>query len=181
VDLCQNKSLTNRMLRTVGVPVPQGEVVCSADGAWATAQARGPSVVVKPEAGNRGKGVSVDLRCEADSRAAFELADEVHPSNARLAKLAAQILGMDVAGVDVVCTDIRRPAGAGRSRCRSECCARLAHAPGARIRTPARRRQPHCRHALSRPGSVTHPDRGGQQFDLRDRRPRLPAAEPSSA
>src|SRR3954447_1347729 len=77
VDLCQDKSLTNRMLHTVGVPVPRGEVVRSADAAWSAAQAIGLPVVVKPEAGNQGKGVSVDLRTEADVRAAFELADEI--------------------------------------------------------------------------------------------------------
>jgi cyanophycin synthetase len=77
VDLCQDKSLTNRMLRTVGVPVPRGEAVRTADGAWAAAQHIGLPVVVKPEAGNQGKGVSVDLHTEAEVRAAFELADQV--------------------------------------------------------------------------------------------------------
>lgn len=37
------------------------------------------------------------------------MTDEVHPSNARLAELAAQILALDVAGIDVVCRDISRP------------------------------------------------------------------------
>ena len=40
---------------------------------------------------------------------ATDVTDEVHPRNARLAELAAQILGLDVAGIDVICTDISRP------------------------------------------------------------------------
>ena len=59
--MCQDKSLTNRMLRTVGVPVPDGRAVASADEAWAAAQEIGLPVVVKPEDGNQGKGVSVNL------------------------------------------------------------------------------------------------------------------------
>lgn len=51
VDMCQDKSLTNRMLRIVGVPVPDGRSVASADQAWAAAQKIGLPAVVKPEAG----------------------------------------------------------------------------------------------------------------------------------
>src|SRR4028118_1365381 len=40
---------------------------------------------------------------------ATDVTDEVHPSNARVAKLAAQIMGLDIAGIDVLCGDIRRP------------------------------------------------------------------------
>jgi cyanophycin synthetase len=226
VDLCQEKSLTNHLLRQVGVPVPEGRVVQSADEAWETAQTVGPPVVVKPADGNQGKGVSVNLTHEHEIRQAFTIAqqfgetvlverfvaghdyrllvingklvaaarrdpaqvvgdghhtvaqlvdllnqdprrrpghgssltrielngavdltlkqqgltlrsipgsgetvrlrrncnlstggtatdvtDEVHPSNARIAELAAQILALDVAGIDIVCRDISRPLG----------------------------------------------------------------------
>lgn len=224
VTMCQEKALTNRMLRAVGVPVPEGRIVASADDAWAAAQEIGHPVVVKPEDGNQGKGVSVNLTTEAEVRAAYALARqfrsgvlveraiigddyrllvvngslvaaarrdpalvvgdgqhtitelveivnrdprrrpghsstltrivcddavklvlgqqgltldsvpepgqrvklrtncnlstggtatdvtaEVHPRNARLAELAAQILALDVAGIDMLCADIRRP------------------------------------------------------------------------
>lgn len=224
VDTCQDKALTNQMLRAVGVPVPDGRVVTSADDAWATADAIGLPVVVKPAAGNQGKGVSVNLTTEAEVGSAYAIArrysrevlvermitgddyrllvvngelvaasrrdpaqvvgdgthtiaelveqinldprrrpghsstltrivldaavdlvleqqglaiddvpelgmivklrtncnlstggtatdvtDEVHPSNARMARLAAQIMGLDVAGIDVLCGDISRP------------------------------------------------------------------------
>jgi cyanophycin synthetase len=223
VELCQEKPLTNHMLRAVGVPVPEGQQVKDADEAWTVAQDIGLPVVVKPEDGNQGKGVTVNLRDEAHVQAAYALAskygrvlverhvqgadyrllvvngemvaaarrdpahvvgdgmhtiqelvaavnkdprrrpghaseltqltldgsadlvlqqqdltrtsipeagrkvrlrtnanlstggtatdvtDEVHPKNARLAELAAQILALDVAGIDVICEDIRRP------------------------------------------------------------------------
>lgn len=224
VDMCQEKPLTNRMLRTVGVPVPDGQTAHSADEAWEVAQEIGLPVVLKPDAGNQGKGVSVNLSTEAEIRDAFTIAaqygkgvlveqyiegydyrllivngkmvaaarrdpahvvgdgehtvselveainhdprrrpghssiltrikldeaaqlvlsqqgmtpasipdagvfvklrtncnlstggtatdvtDEVHPQNARLAELAAQILSLDVAGIDMLCNDISRP------------------------------------------------------------------------
>lgn len=40
---------------------------------------------------------------------ATDVTDDVHPSNARIAQLAAQIMGLDIAGIDVLCRDIRRP------------------------------------------------------------------------
>ncbi|MBC7813122.1 MAG: cyanophycin synthetase, partial [Burkholderiales bacterium] len=224
VEMCQEKTLTNRMLRTVGVPVPEGYATRSVDEAWEIAQDVGLPVVVKPEAGNQGKGVSVNLTTESDVRAAFQIAREfdrkvlieryiegddyrllvvngkmvaaarrdpalvvgdgkrtvkalvdevnqdprrrpghsstltrialdeavdlvlsqqsmtldtipaqgqtvklrhnsnlstggtstdvtdiVHPRNAQMAELAAQILSLDVAGIDILCRDIRRP------------------------------------------------------------------------
>jgi cyanophycin synthetase len=225
VELCQEKPLTNRMLRSVGVPVPDGRVVHSADDAWETAREVGLPVVVKPADGNQGKGVAAQLTKEADVRNAYVIAsafgqvmverfiegqdhrllvvngklvaaarrdpamvvgdgkhtveelveivnqdprrrpghssiltritlddsaaltlsqqnmtfdsvpkkgqvvklrqnsnlstggtatdvtDDVHPTNARLAELAAQILALDVAGIDILCHDISRPLG----------------------------------------------------------------------
>lgn len=40
---------------------------------------------------------------------AFDVTDEVHPETARAACLAAKIVGLDIAGVDLVCADIARP------------------------------------------------------------------------
>ncbi|MEO5952316.1 MAG: cyanophycin synthetase, partial [Chloroflexia bacterium] len=40
---------------------------------------------------------------------ATDVTDIVHPDNAAIAVLAAQTIGLDVAGVDVVCTNIKRP------------------------------------------------------------------------
>ncbi|KFE60787.1 cyanophycin synthetase [Hyalangium minutum] len=224
VDICQEKPLTNTILRAVGISVPEGRTVKSADEAWDVAQDLGLPVILKPEAGNQGKGVMVNLRSEAEVRAAYAVAsqyrgdvlverhiegddyrllvvdgkmvaaarrdpaqvmgdgkstiaqlvevanrdprrrpghsssltrirlddaaqvvlqqqgftgdsvpaagqavklrqncnlstggtaadvtDVVHPSNARLAELAAQMLNLDIAGIDLLCKDIRRP------------------------------------------------------------------------
>ncbi|MFL5733488.1 MAG: cyanophycin synthetase [Chloroflexia bacterium] len=40
---------------------------------------------------------------------ATDVTDEVHPDNAAMAVLAAQTIGLDIAGVDVVCENIKRP------------------------------------------------------------------------
>lgn len=224
VEVCQNKPLTNQILRTVGVPVPHGSIARSADEAWEIAQDIGLPVVAKPEAGNQGKGVCVNLNSETEVREAYAIAsdfdtnvlveqyiegydfrllvingklvaaarrdpaqvigdgqhtvaelvemlnqdprrrdghsgmltrikideavklvlsqqdmtldsvpgmaeivrlrnnsnlstggtaadvtDEVHPHNVQLAELAAQILALDVTGIDIVCQDISRP------------------------------------------------------------------------
>src|SRR5690606_27922835 len=74
VEMCQEKPLTNRMLRSVGVPVPEGRAVSSAEEAWEAAQGIGLPVVVKPADGNQGKGVSVNLTSEADIREAYDIA-----------------------------------------------------------------------------------------------------------
>jgi len=75
VDTCQDKALTNQLLSVVGVPVPEGRTVASADAAWEMAQEIGLPVVVKPVDGHQGKGVSVNLVSEAEVHAAYAIAD----------------------------------------------------------------------------------------------------------
>jgi cyanophycin synthetase len=43
------------------------------------------------------------------SNMAFDVTDEVHPDTAELACLAARIVGLDIAGVDLVCEDVSQP------------------------------------------------------------------------
>jgi cyanophycin synthetase len=86
VEMCQEKSLTNQMLRTVGVTVPDGEEVATEDEAWEVAQRIGLPVVVKPQDGNQGKGVNVNLQTETDIRAAFRIAREVRGSGVLVEK-----------------------------------------------------------------------------------------------
>lgn len=80
VELCQEKSLTNRMLRAVGVPVPDGAVATNADAAWAIAQQIGLPVVVKPADSNQGKGVSTNVTNEDAVRTAFAIAHAHSPN-----------------------------------------------------------------------------------------------------
>ncbi len=69
-----DKDLTKRLLASVGVPVPEGEVVERVEDAWAAAQAIGLPVVVKPRDGNHGRGVTLDLSTQAEVEAAWTLA-----------------------------------------------------------------------------------------------------------
>ena len=71
VDVASNKSLTNRLLDSAGLPVPRADVVDSEDGAVAVARRLGFPVVVKPLDGNHGRGVHLDLRSDEAVRAAF--------------------------------------------------------------------------------------------------------------
>jgi cyanophycin synthetase len=77
VEIASDKDLTKELLAKVGVPVPNGEVVRSADDAWDAAQSLGDPVVIKPEDGNQGKAVSVNLTTEEQVRTAFDLAREI--------------------------------------------------------------------------------------------------------
>ncbi len=73
--ISRDKDLTKQLLSACGVPVPEGQVVDSADAAWEAAQDIGLPVVVKPSDANHARGVSLDLRDEASVRAAYPLAD----------------------------------------------------------------------------------------------------------
>ena len=73
--ISSDKDLTKSLLSSCGVPVPEGTLVHSAEEAWEAAQDVGLPVVLKPYNGNHGRGVSLDLKTEADVHAAFKLAD----------------------------------------------------------------------------------------------------------
>jgi cyanophycin synthetase len=73
-EIASDKDLTKSLLKACGVPVPEGELVRSAEKAWEAAQEIGVPVVVKPYDGNHGRGVSLDLRTQADVEAAYHLA-----------------------------------------------------------------------------------------------------------
>ena len=60
-DIVQDKNLTCRLLREVGLPVPKGRPVGSAEDAWEAALEIGLPVVVKPLDGNQGRGVALNL------------------------------------------------------------------------------------------------------------------------
>ncbi len=74
-----NKHMTKSLLKSCGIPVPEGEVVHSADEAWEAAQEIGVPVVVKPRDGNRGRGVMLNLstREEIESAYAVALAEDI--------------------------------------------------------------------------------------------------------
>ena len=74
--IAQDKDLTKKLLHAAGVPVPLGRPVNDADDAWAAAQEIGLPVVCKPQDGNQGKGVTVNIVDRAHLEKAFAAAAE---------------------------------------------------------------------------------------------------------
>lgn len=74
--ISRDKDLTKQLLKSCGVPVPEGRVVKNPDDAWEAAEDIGLPVVVKPSDGNHGRGVSTELMTRAEVEVAFKLADE---------------------------------------------------------------------------------------------------------
>jgi acyl-CoA synthetase (NDP forming) len=64
-EIASDKDLTKSLLKSCGVPVPEGELVRSAEQAWEAAQEIGVPVVLKPYDGNHGRGVSLNLMTQA--------------------------------------------------------------------------------------------------------------------
>ena len=75
-DIVQDKDLTRRLLNEVGLPVPQGRPVSSADDAWAAANEIGLPVVVKPRDGNQGRGVALNLYTREQIATAYAAAHD---------------------------------------------------------------------------------------------------------
>ena len=46
---------------------------------------------------------------QPNGNVAFDVTDKIHPSVAHAAALAARVVGLDIAGIDLVCEDISRP------------------------------------------------------------------------
>ena len=72
--ISRDKDLTKSLLRSAGVPTPEGRTVTSADDAWEAAQDIGLPVVVKPIDGNHGRGVFINLYTQQEIEAAYAVA-----------------------------------------------------------------------------------------------------------
>jgi cyanophycin synthetase len=119
--VAQDKELTRSLLQAVGVPVPDGRPVTSAEDAWEAAVDLGPPVVVKPQYGNHGRGVATNLTTREQVLQAYEAAREEGSS----IMVERYIPGVDhrilVIGDRVVAAALREPAqvvGDGRSTIR---------------------------------------------------------------
>ncbi len=75
-SIVQDKELTKQLLASIGVPVPKGRPANSAEDAWEAAQEIGVPVVVKPQDGNQGRGVAVNLSTREQVMAAYAAAKE---------------------------------------------------------------------------------------------------------
>jgi cyanophycin synthetase len=76
-SIAQDKDLTKTLLRAAGVPVPLGRPVSSVDDAWEAALEIGLPVVLKPQDGNQGKGVTVNVTTREMLELAYQAADEI--------------------------------------------------------------------------------------------------------
>lgn len=76
VELASDKEETNRILSSLGLPVPRQRLVQTEEGAVQAARRIGYPVVVKPYNANHGRGVSIHLLDEAAVRLAFQKAKE---------------------------------------------------------------------------------------------------------
>jgi len=70
----RDKDLTKTLLQACGVPVPEGQLVETAEEAWEAAESIGLPVVVKPMDGNHGRGVFTNLATRAEIETAFAVA-----------------------------------------------------------------------------------------------------------
>jgi cyanophycin synthetase len=76
VELASDKEETNKILATLGLPVPRQELVQSEGQAIRAAQRIGFPVVTKPYNGNHGRGISIGLGSDAEVAQGFALARE---------------------------------------------------------------------------------------------------------
>ncbi|MXS80582.1 cyanophycin synthetase [Nitrosomonas eutropha] len=75
-SVVQDKDLTKILLRAAGIPVPTGRPVTSADDAWVAACEIGAPIVVKPQDGNHGRGVTANLTDRDQIKTAYHVAAE---------------------------------------------------------------------------------------------------------
>lgn len=75
-DISCDKELTKELLNTAGVPIPEGFIAETLQDVLMHADTLGFPVVVKPNNGNQGKGVSVNLKNNDEVAAAFGIAKQ---------------------------------------------------------------------------------------------------------
>jgi cyanophycin synthetase len=80
VELASDKEETNKILGSLGLPVPRQELVQGEAGAVRAAKRIGFPVVTKPYNGNHGRGISIRLMNEEEVVAGFNKAKEISRS-----------------------------------------------------------------------------------------------------
>jgi cyanophycin synthetase len=79
-SIAQDKELTKKLLSAAGVPIPFGRPVDDEEDAWAAAEEIGLPVVIKPQDGNQGKGVTVNIVSRDHLRIAYAAAATISSS-----------------------------------------------------------------------------------------------------
>lgn len=109
-NIAQDKDWTRQLLETVGVPVPQGRVVVSREDAWVAAQEIGLPVVVKPQFGSQGNGVSINLHSEQQVLDAFDNANAFNCSVVTESFKEGADYRILVIGEKMIAASLREPA-----------------------------------------------------------------------
>jgi cyanophycin synthetase len=76
VELASDKEETNKILGSLGLPVPRQQLVTSQADALKAARKLGGPVVLKPYNGNHGRGITIDISGDDEIREAFVAARE---------------------------------------------------------------------------------------------------------
>ncbi len=76
VELASDKEETNKILGSLGLPVPRQELVSSQADALKAARKLGGPVVTKPYNGNHGRGITINISSDDDIRDGFAAARE---------------------------------------------------------------------------------------------------------
>src|SRR5688500_479079 len=76
VELASDKEETNKILASLGLPVPRQELVASQSDALKAARKLGGPVVLKPYNGNHGRGITINISGDHESRDAVNAARE---------------------------------------------------------------------------------------------------------
>lgn len=109
MTLCQDKRLTNKVLKAAGLQLPVQQLAGNGDDNLAFLDEH-QRIVVKPVDGEQGQGVAVDLRTIEDVQAAVERARQFDSRVLLESFHEGFDLRIVVIGFDVVAAAIRRPA-----------------------------------------------------------------------
>jgi GNAT-family acetyltransferase (TIGR03103 family) len=131
MSLCQDKSLTHKVLKAAGLNLPSQQLAGNADDNLAFLDEH-QRVVVKPLDGEQGQGVAVDLQTIEDVQHAIEAARQFDGRVLLESFHEGLDLRILVIGFEVVAAAIRRPA---------EVVGDGQHSIGALIEAQSRRRQ----------------------------------------
>lgn len=108
-SIAQDKELTKALLHRAFLPVPNGCVVSDRASLWTQAQRIGTPVVVKPQKGNQGRGVSVDLATQEAVEAAYDGATALSPEVLLEKHIAGNDYRLLVVGDKLVAAARREP------------------------------------------------------------------------
>lgn len=133
MSLCQDKSLTHKVLKAAGLNLPSQQLAGNADDSTAFLGEHERVVVKKPLDGEQGQGVAVDLRTIEGSSKPSGISPAVRqPRAAGKFPRRSRFADCGDPGFEVVAAAIRRPA---------EVVGDGQHSIGALIEAQSRRRQ----------------------------------------